>query len=117
ALLPVRAVETHVPFIRADANGLSQLVDATGRIVSEAPLYASAALVGDVALGDGRGTLFTRLGDWLAYACLMVAAAGLLAKPKKGRKAPRGETRAEGQTWMMGKEKSHESRTGAPRPR
>jgi apolipoprotein N-acyltransferase len=74
ALVPFRAVENRVPFIRADANGLSQIIDATGRIVGQAPLYASDAVVGDVALGDGRGTAFTRLGDWLAYLCLFLVA-------------------------------------------
>ena len=28
----------------------------------------------DVALGDGKGTIFTRLGDWFAYLCLLVVA-------------------------------------------
>ena len=74
AMQPFRAVENHVPFIRADANGLSQIIDASGRIVGQAPLYAADGLVGDVALGDGKGTLFTRWGDWFAYLCLLMAA-------------------------------------------
>lgn len=84
ALVPFRAVENGVPFVRADANGLSQIVDANGRIIRQAPLYAGAALVGDVALGDGRGTPFTRWGDWLAYLCLVVVACSWLA----GRRSP-----------------------------
>jgi apolipoprotein N-acyltransferase len=74
ALVPFRAVENRVPFVRADANGLSQIIDATGRIISQAPLYASDAVIGDVTLGDGKGTTFTRLGDWLAYLCLFLVA-------------------------------------------
>jgi apolipoprotein N-acyltransferase len=71
AVLPFRAVENRVPFVRADPNGFSQIVDATGRIVAESRLFVADALVADVPLGDGRGTPFTRLGDWLAYGCLL----------------------------------------------
>ena len=70
AFLPFRAVENHVPFVRSDSNGRSQVVDAYGRMVGVSPLYAPDILVRDVPLGDGRGTPFTRWGDWLAYLCL-----------------------------------------------
>jgi apolipoprotein N-acyltransferase len=86
ALVPLRAVENRVPFVRADANGLSEIIDATGRIVDQAPLYAGDALIGDVALGDGTGTTFTRLGDWLAYLCLAIVVASSL--PSRRRRKP-----------------------------
>lgn len=85
AFLPFRAVENHVPFVRADSNGVSQIVAADGRIVSQSPLFHPDVLVGTVALGDGRGTLFTRWGDWAAYLCL-VGALGL--RPAFGRGQP-----------------------------
>src|SRR5207249_3075540 len=78
AILPFRAVENRVPFVRADPSGLSQIVDATGRILAESPLLTADALVADVALGDGKGTPFTRWGDWVADLCLLIAAAGLV---------------------------------------
>ncbi len=71
AVLPFRAVENHIPFVRADPHGLSQIVDATGRIVGQSPLYVPDMLLGDVVLGNGRGTPFTWWGDWLAYLCLI----------------------------------------------
>jgi len=80
AMLPFRAVENGVPFVRADSNGLSQIVDAEGRIVGQSPLFTPDVLLGDVALGDGQGTLFTRSGDWLVYACLAVVCCSLLAR-------------------------------------
>ena len=78
AMLPFRAVENRVPFVRADSNGLSQIVDANGRIVAQSPLFMPDVLVGGVDLGSGRGTFFTRWGDWLAYGCLLVVAGGLV---------------------------------------
>ena len=78
AMLPFRAVENGVPFVRADSNGLSQIVDAHGRILAQSPLYAPDVLVANVLLGTGKGTLFTRCGDWLAYGCLMGAVCGFL---------------------------------------
>jgi apolipoprotein N-acyltransferase len=75
AMQPFRAVENHVPFIRADANGLSQIIDARGRLIGQAPLFAADTLVGDVTLGDGKGTFSTRWGDWFAYFCLLIVVA------------------------------------------
>lgn len=79
AMLPFRAVENGVPFVRADSNGLSQIVDAHGRILAQSPLYAPDVLVADVQTGTGAGTFFTRWGDWLAYVCLLGAVFGFLS--------------------------------------
>ena len=85
-MLPFRAVENAVPFVRADSNGLSQIVDAQGRIVGQSPLFTPDVLVGDVALGDGRGSFFTRFGDWLAYVCLTFVCGSILTRLSSGRK-------------------------------
>lgn len=71
AVTPFRAIENRVPIVRCESNGLSQIVDARGRIVREGPLYAPATLIADVAPGNARPTLFTRWGDWFAYLCLL----------------------------------------------
>jgi apolipoprotein N-acyltransferase len=71
ALMPFRAVENRVAFVRADPNGKSFVIDPKGRFVAETPLYQNTALVSAVVLGDGKGTLYTRFGDWFAYLCLM----------------------------------------------
>ena len=70
AFLPFRAVENHVPFVRSDSNGLSQIVDAHGRILAQGPLYQAAIVTARLPLGDGRGTFFTKTGDWLAWLCI-----------------------------------------------
>ena len=79
AMLPFRAVENRVPFVRADSNGLSQIVTADGRIAAQSPLFAPDVLVGTVPLGNGQGTFFTRFGDWLAYLCLLVVIVDIMA--------------------------------------
>jgi len=78
ALVVYRAVENHVPLVRCDSNGDSQVIDPYGRILAQAPLYAPATIVADVPLGNGRGTVFTRQGDWFAYLCVGWAALSLV---------------------------------------
>lgn len=72
AVLPFRAVENHVPIVRADPNGCSQVIDARGRILAQGGLFRPEAVVAEVALGDGRGTPYSRLGDWFAHLCAAV---------------------------------------------
>jgi len=88
-MLPFRAAENAVPFVRADSNGLSQIVDARGRILAQSPLFTPDVLVADVTLGNGRGTFFTRFGDWPAYACLAAVCVPILARLRPQRK-PKG---------------------------
>ena len=84
-MLPFRAIENRVPFVRADSNGLSQIVESSGRIVGQSPLYKPDVLVGGVVLGTGQGTFFTRFGDWLAYGCLLIVLGGVLSAARKSR--------------------------------
>jgi len=74
AFLPFRAAESRAPIVRADVNGLSQVISATGRVSAEAPLYRAGIAAASVSLGIGRSTPFTRLGDWVAYLCLAAVA-------------------------------------------
>ncbi len=64
AVLPFRAIENRVPIIRADMNGMSQVIDARGASLAQAPLWRARAVIADVVPGNGRGTLYTLLGDW-----------------------------------------------------
>lgn len=90
AMLPFRAVENRVPFVRSDSNGASQIIDATGRVVGQSPLWKSDVRVGGIALGDGRGTLFTRWGDWFAYLCVLFVTAGTIRLRYRRRKTEDG---------------------------
>jgi apolipoprotein N-acyltransferase len=71
-----RAVENRVAMIKADGGFDSAIIDPYGRIVSLAafPEGGEATLVSDVQSGSGKGTITTRLGDWVGW----LALAGML---------------------------------------
>ncbi len=75
ALMPFRAAENGVALVRADPNGLSMVVDPWGKISASSPLYRAEVVAAKIPLGDGKGTFFTRWGDWLAYLCVSIVVA------------------------------------------
>lgn len=87
AFLPFRAVENRIAIVRADATGCSQVIAPDGRILGQSPLFAADALVREMPLGDGRGTPYTRWGDWLAYLCVVAVGVTLVAVRTTGSKA------------------------------
>ena len=68
----LRAVENRVSVVKAEAVGISMIVDPYGRIVAQTKLPAGVAnaLVADVPLGTG-GTPYTSLGDWMGWVGLV----------------------------------------------
>jgi len=75
-MLPLRAVEHRVAIARAANTGVSAFVEPSGRVTRLLPLFAQGVLGDRVSLRSGR-TLYTRLGDWLAYLCLGLSASVL----------------------------------------
>ena len=73
ATLPLRAVEHRVAIARAANTGVSAFVEPSGRVSELLPLFERGLLHHRVVLRT-RTTLYTRLGDWLAYGCLGLAA-------------------------------------------
>ncbi len=90
AMASLRAVENRIPLVRATNTGISAVVDATGKIHHQTPLFEEARLVASVDLRDGRSP-YTRWGDWFVGLCgLLVASlaaralatvSGLLNRP------------------------------------
>jgi apolipoprotein N-acyltransferase len=74
AMYPLRAVEHRVAIARAANTGVSAFIEPTGRISRTAGLFTRGVLAGRVPLRTVT-TLYTRLGDWFAYACLAASAA------------------------------------------
>lgn len=75
-MLPLRAVEHRVAIARAANTGISTFVEPSGRVSGLLPLFERGLLHHRVVL-RARTTLYTRLGDWLAYSSLGVGAAVL----------------------------------------
>jgi apolipoprotein N-acyltransferase len=78
ATLVFRAVENRRPIARSANTGISGFVDAHGRIISMSELFVKGQYRATLALSH-RVTLYTRWGDWLPRACVLIAVALLLA--------------------------------------
>jgi len=64
-----RAIENRVAMIKADGGYNSAIIDPFGHILALAsfPEGGEATLVAEVQLGNGLGTLNSRLGDWTGW--------------------------------------------------
>ena len=76
AMYPFRAVEHRTAVVRAANTGVSAFIAPSGEIVRTLGLFERGTLVQPVPLRS-RQTLYTRLGDWLAYVALAVSAVAL----------------------------------------
>jgi len=67
-----RAVENRVAVVKADGGFDSAIIDPFGHILELAsfPEGGEATLVADVRIGDGKGTISTRFGDWTGWLAL-----------------------------------------------
>lgn len=70
----MRALELGRPLLRATNNGISALVDETGREIARAPQFEEATVSAAVPVVTGT-TLYARWGEWLA---LWLAACGAI---------------------------------------
>ncbi len=64
AMTTLRAAEHRTPMARSEYAAASIIVDEWGRILAYADEHTNLA-VADVPLGSGKGTLASRIGDWL----------------------------------------------------
>lgn len=69
--LALRTVENRVPFLRAANTGVSGWVDPLGRYREATDLYTFGVVVADLPL-PGITTPYTRWGDWLPIAALII---------------------------------------------
>jgi apolipoprotein N-acyltransferase len=86
AMYPLRAIEHRVSVVRAANTGVSAFIAPSGQIVRRMKLFERGVLTDRVALRVGR-TLYTRLGDWLAFVSLAATAALLAAVLRRERSA------------------------------
>jgi apolipoprotein N-acyltransferase len=85
----LRAVENRVAIIRATQGGISQLIDAYGRVLAEHSVLADPeqVLVGGLPPGGG-GTVYGRVGD--AFSWAIVGMLGLLVAAASARRRASG---------------------------
>ncbi|WP_141440836.1 apolipoprotein N-acyltransferase [Vreelandella titanicae] len=62
----LRALENGRYVIRATSNGITAIIDSSGRIVERAPQFEATTLTGEFYAMEGL-TPFTRLGSWPAW--------------------------------------------------
>ena len=85
AMAAVRAAETDRYLVRSAATGVSQVVDPTGRVLTEAGLFRPAVVAAPVETRTTR-TLYVRWGDWfIGLSSLIVAGLGVFSV--RGRRA------------------------------
>jgi apolipoprotein N-acyltransferase len=77
ALASMRAIEQGRYMARAANTGISGIVDPYGRVVRASALFTQAGLVEEVRLLSGR-TLYSVLGDTIAYVAIALTAAALI---------------------------------------
>jgi apolipoprotein N-acyltransferase len=73
----MRAVENERWLLRDTNTGVTASIDPYGRVVSSIPRKVRAALEAPYAITNVT-TFYTRYGDWFAYLCAIISAAGLL---------------------------------------
>src|SRR5262249_11012359 len=74
----MRAIENGRYLARAANTGISGFVDPYGRVLARSSLFEQALLVGDLRFLTAR-TLYSRIGDLVAWLSLALTAAALLA--------------------------------------
>ena len=67
----MRAIEQGRYLVRAANTGISGVVDPYGRVLARSGLFETTTLNTEVRLIDGL-TVYGRIGDLLAYLCLVV---------------------------------------------
>lgn len=73
---PFRSAEMGIPIVRSDVSGFSQVTDARGQILAEAPAGMQGPLIAEV-VPESRPTLYRKFGDWFLWLCGVIVCAGI----------------------------------------
>ncbi|MBL8968391.1 MAG: apolipoprotein N-acyltransferase [Spirochaetaceae bacterium] len=86
-----RAIEFRRTLVRSTNGGLTCVVDPSGAVIAELPLFEQAALRTEIPIHRGPATAYLLLGDWFARLCLLLSASWsliLIAKDFRARRRP-----------------------------
>jgi apolipoprotein N-acyltransferase len=75
-LASFRSIEHRRSLVRSTNTGISAIVDPVGRISQRTGQWKRAALAGKIPLMQGS-TVYTIVGDWLGWVCLLITMIGL----------------------------------------
>jgi apolipoprotein N-acyltransferase len=84
----MRAIENGRYLARAANTGISGFVDPYGRVLAKSNLFEQTLLVEDLRFIQAR-TVYSRIGDLVAWVCLALTGAALLASWQLGRSRTR----------------------------
>jgi apolipoprotein N-acyltransferase len=79
AMVRLRAVEVRRWLVRSSTAGPSAMIDPVGRIVDRLPFDTAGYVHADVVPRHGL-TLYARIGDAFAWACVLVVAVALVRR-------------------------------------
>lgn len=65
-----RAIENRIPVVRSANTGISGIISSKGEIEQPTELFTEAIVRGEVRLGNGHMTRYTRFGDFFALSSL-----------------------------------------------
>jgi apolipoprotein N-acyltransferase len=80
----LRAVENGRYLVRAANTGISGVVDPYGRVLTSTPIFEAAVVVGEARFLTGS-TVYTRVGDALAYASVLATVVMLIVTRRRVR--------------------------------
>ena len=81
-----RAIELRTPLVRATNSGYSAVVDPTGKIIADLPLFTATGTVVEIPLYAHRTTFYAQWQDWLPFLFLIIALASMFSYWKSMKK-------------------------------
>ncbi len=69
-----RAIEYRTTLVRSTNAGYSVVVDPSGKVIADLPLFEDAALSTEIPVFTHKMTTYARFGNWLPYLCLIIFA-------------------------------------------
>ena len=67
-----RAIEYRTTLVRSANAGYSVVVDPSGKVIADLPLFEDVALAYDIPVYKRTMTTYARFGNWLPYLCIII---------------------------------------------